>query len=661
MKLKDFFWPVFFFLLGVVSILGQTVLLREMAILFYGNELFYGLGLGTWLLLTGLGSLLATRLDLLKKTKFVWFLQSGLFFLLPLLIIVLRWLVANRVPSGETPGFGFSLSVLGTALLVFCLPLGMEFTLAASVWQKGEKKKVVNLAYLWETVGFAFAGLLFGFILATTSFPLGPKLNQETLRWRFPGLIKAENSRYHQIMTAQADTQKSFFLNGRLIFTNQESLESQQLISLITPFVQRSQAVLLLTSPNLSREINTQLKPQDIDFLEIDPKFFGLEKELLVEDANPVLADPRRLLSQTKMQWDLIIFSPGNPETILTNRYFTKECFQQIKNHLSPDGVFALLLYLPTSYQSEEAARFGSSVYHTLKAVFPTLELLTPEDQLLFLSSKKELKIFESQVNPVWNDYFWYQIKNPKRDEILKQLAQTPAVINTDLEPVAFFYHQLFWQTIFSFKIPKLIFQSETILPWLGLVLFLITLFKGGREIRLGILAASSSFVLLSLEILILFIFQAKIGYLYSQISIIFAAVLSGMALGVKKAETLKNPLRNLRCGFGGYLLILALFLLSLSQNVSEWPVFWFGIACLSGFLGGLVFAQINNLYLKKRLNPGYIYAFDLFGGSLGAFLTSGLLLPILGVKRLIGSLVTIILASLLAIIYSRQLITSEI
>ena len=47
--------------IGLVSILGQVVLLRELSVAFYGVELVYLLGLGTWLLGSATGAALSHR------------------------------------------------------------------------------------------------------------------------------------------------------------------------------------------------------------------------------------------------------------------------------------------------------------------------------------------------------------------------------------------------------------------------------------------------------------------------------------------------------------------------------------------------------------------------------------------------------------------------
>jgi len=141
--------------------------------------------------------------------------------------------------------------------------------------------------------------------------------------------------------------------------------------------------------------------------------------------------------------------------------------------------------------------------------------------------------------------------------------------------------------------------------------------------------------------------FQAKIGYLYSQISLIFAAVMSGMAIGVIAIRNFKDCQWAFKISFLGYLIIISLFLCIGSAPITMLPIFWLGIAFVSGLSGGMSFASLTNLYLKNRKHPGYIYAFDLFGGSLGAILTSGILLPFFGLKGLTLGLLAVVLVGL--------------
>jgi len=157
----------------------------------------------------------------------------------------------------------------------------------------------VSFGYFWETLGFAAIGLIFSLFLAATSFPLPSKINFSTLKFRFPQLIKTENSKFGQIAVTQNGEQQSFFINGRLSFANQEAYENQKLIALIKPFVKNPGKVLALTSPLLANELYQSLSQPDLDFVEIDGKLLTLEKNHLTLGITPVASDPRRFLNQT--------------------------------------------------------------------------------------------------------------------------------------------------------------------------------------------------------------------------------------------------------------------------------------------------------------------------------------------------------------------------
>jgi spermidine synthase len=619
-----------------VSIIGQGVILREITTLFYGNELFYGLGLGLWLLFTGLGSLWATKMKWVKNSRiWAWLILGSECAILPVLIIGLRYLVSRFIAVGQIPSLTFSLWFLIIILAVFCLPLGAIFPLAVNLGRG--KKKLVNRAYFWETIGLACGGLIFSFGLATTTFPLTPKLNRLTLSWRYQNLTGAINTKYNQIITTQKGEQVNFYINGRLAVTSGEKFETKQFLSLITPFVKDPQSCLVLGNPNLASELKNKFPKTKIDYLEMDKELINLEKGLLAKEVNPISADAKIFLDQNPQSYDLIIFTPGNPQTLLTNRYFTQETFGLVSKHLKPQGVFGLAFYIPTDYQSQEALHLAASVYQTMKSVFPYRELLTPEDQLVLIGSKAQL-----QINPPLSPYFEYQINQPQRMAIWENIGKQTTKINSDLEPVTFFYQQLFWQTMFSFSLPGLTMTGL----YLGLILVVIwfgkVIRKAKYKLNLGLVVGSSGFMLMSLETLIIFLVQTKIGFLYSQICLIFAATLSGMAVGVKMAEQFKKFTGLLIMAFAAYLVIAV----SLGINVSGWPVLWWGMSFILGVIGGLIFATVNTMYLKRRNNPGYIYAADLLGSSAGAILTASLILPIYGVRGLIWGCGLLILSN---------------
>ncbi len=620
---------VFFFLLGVFSLLGQLVVLRELISWFGGDEIFYALGLGFWLLFVGLGSLWAKRLY--RFLRLVWFLQLIFALLVPITLILLRLILSRVLPFGELPSLFEAMLITALAVLPLSILSGALFTLGC---QTGYKP---NLAYFWETIGFVAAGLFYTFVLSQTAFPLPSKFDCQTLKRRYPDLTKIVYSKGSQLIVAENLGQQTIFSSGNPVFNNQERFSSRQIAGLFPVFLSTPAKILTFGDLNLANELTSTLLPQESVFLSSERKLFELQKEFLDQSVKPFVSDPRRFLASAN-DWDLIVFSPGNPSNLLTNRYFTLEFFKVVKAKLTKKGIFTLMFYLPVDYQSEEALRFGKIIYQTINQVFPETELLMAEERVIILGSSLPIKIDPETEG----EYFRWVWQDQRRKDLTARFNKGTKELNRDHWPLAYFYHHLFWQTISSFKLPKIMGRMIWFLPLALLAGLIVLNIKLSSKRRLGLIAGASSFVLMAVETLILFLFQTKIGYLYSQLGLIIAAVLLGMALGVWLGDWVERKKQWLKPALVSYLLIFIFLFIGGHWQGFIW--FWLVIGIASGFIDGAVYALTNACYLAKTKDPAFIYAFDLFGGFLGALLTATCLLPGLGIVNLSGFLVVLLL-----------------
>lgn len=159
------------FIIGLISILGQVVLLRELAVAFYGIELIYILAMGFWLFWTAVGALIGRR-SFIPKPAWISFLLILFSLALPLDIAFVR---AIRIVFNGTPGafLPFHHQILGMALaLLPCgIILGLLFQWAArsfiSIPSDISSKWVhsLPLAYGIECLGAVAGGLLSTFAL----------------------------------------------------------------------------------------------------------------------------------------------------------------------------------------------------------------------------------------------------------------------------------------------------------------------------------------------------------------------------------------------------------------------------------------------------------------------------------------------------------------
>jgi spermidine synthase len=183
---------VLIFMVGFAASIGQILVIRELLVIFYGNELSTGLILACWLLCTAAGSGLTGRIYSKRPPGFNGLLTGFAVFCaaLPATIV---WIRASRalwsIPSGELLSPGMMLVVAFCATAPICFLSGGLFALAWELSRLGgvsiverrdhpgathksppAKPEAIPVAaqppvYLAESLGGGVGGLIFYFIL----------------------------------------------------------------------------------------------------------------------------------------------------------------------------------------------------------------------------------------------------------------------------------------------------------------------------------------------------------------------------------------------------------------------------------------------------------------------------------------------------------------
>lgn len=143
--------------IGLISILGQAVLLRELNVAFYGIELIYLLALGIWLFWTAAGALIGRRIHFPSHTHLaLLFIIFGI--TLPLDIMFIR---SSRLLFGGIPGayLSFLQQVMITvmSLLPAGLLSGLLFQWAAKIYVADGRTAAI--AYAVESAGGVIGGM----------------------------------------------------------------------------------------------------------------------------------------------------------------------------------------------------------------------------------------------------------------------------------------------------------------------------------------------------------------------------------------------------------------------------------------------------------------------------------------------------------------------
>ena len=167
---------VLIFMAGFAASIGQILVIRELLVIFYGNELSTGLILASWLLCTAAGSGLTGRIFRKRPPKFGSLLAGFALFCaaLPATIV---WIRAARalwsIPSGELLSPVMMLVIGFCATAPVCFFSGWMFAAAWELSRLGSKGEERSISvYLAESLGSGAGGLVFYFIL----LPLYPSL-----------------------------------------------------------------------------------------------------------------------------------------------------------------------------------------------------------------------------------------------------------------------------------------------------------------------------------------------------------------------------------------------------------------------------------------------------------------------------------------------------
>ncbi len=524
----------------------------------------------------------------------------------------------------------------------------------------------------------ARAGLTLNLLVLAAAMIFAPRLDLASRSWEWPGrqVIATVDSPYALLSASREAEQISFFANNLWQFTYPDPLTAEHQVQLGLLEHPQPRRVLLLGGgvAGLGAEILKTRTITHLDYVELDPYLVRLAQELLPADTglarhprvHLIYQDARRYLETTPNRYDVILMALPEPRNAQLNRFYTREFFRTVAGKLAPGGVFSFALTGDETSLSPLRAAYLAMAYNTLGQVFPEVAafpgglvrffaspgpgVLTTDPEVLV----RRLQARGLQLQYV-REYYLLQDLSPWRRQYLNQvLGQPPPEINTDLNPRCFFF-DLVLSTVqegLGVKEALLAFQKlPPTVPWAALVL--ATLLAGvALRRRPGLTSLYQVVVMglgtMALEILVLVLYQIKLGSLYQELGVLIAAFMAGMAAGSAAGTHWGGRLRGgarFLAGLQGGLAILAGALAlglqgGVSLPVSGWEFStragYVLILAAAGFGGGGVFALSAALWQaiqpEARGQGGKLYAADLLGATLGTLGVSLLVLPVWGI-----------------------------
>ncbi len=410
------------FTIGFCAIPAQVILMRELLMVFGGNELFIGLFLAVWMLLTAAGSYLAGFL-VLKENRIPFY--ALLLTVLPLILIYIPGLTRNFFfEPGIEPGLIMELAATFVLLAPFCMLSGFLFASVAERMVSGDQKKISGKIYGVESAGSMAGGLLFSFVLvylydnfrATgiitvagsilviwSTYQHAPKYqlilfgigillsgaltfgfgNMFARNFLFPGqnLIESRDTPYGNLSVTRTGQQTNVFENNTLLFSTDNQQSSEESIHFATVQHDSPENVLLISGgiTGLTSELLKYSSIDTIDYIEIDPLIFDIGRKythsLKSDHIHLITGDPRMFLQKTKRKYDVVITYLPPPSSFYLNRYYTREFMLLAKSRMNRSGVFSFSLPLTINYLNEGSVEMYSSLFNTSLSVFKQVRI----------------------------------------------------------------------------------------------------------------------------------------------------------------------------------------------------------------------------------------------------------------------------------------------
>ena len=386
--------------------------------------------------------------------------------------------------------------------------------------------------------------------------------------------------------------------------------------------------------------------------------------------------DARSTITQTDSKdvdetFDVVIVDLPAPVTAQLNRFFTTEFFADVKRALRADGVVVFAVGRYENYISPQLARMLASAYRTVHESFPNV-LVIPGGRVFFVASVGDLTLdiatrLEQAKIPtqfVQRHYLAAMLTTDRLADVQRALA-APAAVNRDFSPVLYFYHLQNWLTQYPVRSRWLLGMLVAVL---GIYLWRL------RPVTFAIFAGG--FAASALEIVLLLGVQIACGAVYQQLGLIVTAFMAGLAAGAwvvsgrarwptaprratteRRAETARPTNLNENCRLAGLAFGVAAVaavipvMLRYAGNLPVIVAVTFGLAAVVG----MEFPVASRAETTGgAATAGRLYAADLVGACLGAWLASTLLIPLLGVTLVCG-LVAVLNAGAGVVVWRRK------
>jgi len=680
---------------GISSVVTQLLIIREFLAQFQGNEFIIALILFNWLVLGGIGTILArwvTR-DLRAATvnRLGW-LSLILAGMPAVQILAIRFLRDVFFIHGSSVGFYPTLSYSFLIIAPYCLMIGFVLPYSLFVIRAEKPDYPGARIYIIDNLGDVSGGALFSFalvflvtplkavflanlpLLVTAFLLLSRNFSRSRIAiWLGTGmtfiiliaviflepasllqpsgrLVYYKESRYGRIEVQKDQEQFTLFVGGVPMFGTQNLSMAEETIHYPLSQLPRVQNILLISAEGGMMTELEKYRPASIDYVELDPKVAEVEFRFKMIKKIPGLKvihqDGRAYLADSNKIYDAIIVNLSEPDTYQINRFFTDRFFDLARRHLAPHGVLSFAMKGFENYLAEPQRQKLSSLYNTVNDYFRHV-LLLPGQKIFFLCSSQPLNtdipalLARKNIPTRYIKGYYYGNLTHERIERLNALIDPLTPKNRDDYPQLM---RLMFQQWFA----KFSTSPTAFIAILAVVCMVYLIRISAEEFVLF----STGFTVMGSELLVIFAFQIFFGYIYFQIGIIVTVFLAGLLPGAWFGQRFRyRSKQTLALADGLLILLMGVLIVALRQGSYRLPVSFF---LFYGFVVSLIcgFQFPVALYLRGGDAPAVTQTFsaDLIGAAFGTLITSVVLIPYFGIIWAAAGLIGLKMLSLVII-----------
>ena len=460
-------------LLGFVALVSQVILLREFLTFFNGNELVIGIILANWMLLTGFGAYLG-RFFKNDQRRISWILiLLGMLAFLPILSVLLLhilWhtLFAPGIMAGILHVFYYSMVILSP----LCIISGVLFTLLSNEESLICNRNRIGEVYAWESLGSLLGGVLLNlvliwflstfqslylimflvtifiviisikinklyisgvFVFITLGFSFlyfGNNLDKQIREIAFPGqeITFTKDSPFGVFVITNQHGQTNYYENNVLMSSSGDVISREESVHIAMVQHPNPENVLVLSGivSGIMDEI-VKYPIKSIDYVDVNPEIIGIAKRYFkiesFEKLELIEKDALRYLKNANKKYDVVLINLPKPSTIQLNRYYTKDFFQILRRSLNENAIISLSVPSSANYMNDEAKRFLSIIYATLKSEFKNV-MIIPAGEDFLIASNSELtrsiaeKIEERNIQTEYVNTYYFD------DDLIKSRSK---------------------------------------------------------------------------------------------------------------------------------------------------------------------------------------------------------------------------------------------